>query len=104
MLDNARILFYYALKKCEQLKNDIREIQDEEINSDQSKEMNSDFLLFQRVQLLSVMSQAIAENRPMGEFRQQALADNIDFISEEVAQASTLSSARRPARQPSARP
>ncbi len=47
-------------------------------------EMDFDYVFHQRVQLLAVMAKAFAEGCPMGQFRLQALRDNLDFICEAI--------------------
>jgi hypothetical protein len=47
-------------------------------------EMDPDHVFHLRVELLAVMAKAFAEGYPMGEFRRQALEDNLDYICEAI--------------------
>ena len=48
------------------------------------KEMDPDYVFHLRVQLLGVMAKAFSEGYPMGQFRQQALEENLDYICEAI--------------------
>jgi hypothetical protein len=45
-------------------------------------EIKEEYVFHQRVQLLSVMAKALAEDRLTGNFRKKALQDNLDRICE----------------------
>lgn len=47
-------------------------------------EMDADYVFHQRVELLSVMAKAFAEGYPMGDFRLEALKENLDYVCEGV--------------------
>lgn len=48
------------------------------------EEMDQDHVFHLRVELLAVMAKAFAEGYPMGEFRRQALEDNLNYICEAI--------------------
>ena len=48
------------------------------------REMDPDYIFHLRVQLLAVMAKAFSEGYPMGEFRRQALEENLDYICEAI--------------------
>lgn len=48
------------------------------------EEMDQEHVFHLRVELLAVMAKAFAEGYPMGEFRRQALEDNLNYICEAI--------------------
>ena len=82
IIENAHYVFYHSLKlvsKTAFFKNHELKTQSGTTSGDEAVE---EYVLHQRVQLLSVMAKAIAENRLTGNFRKKALQDNLDRICE----------------------
>jgi hypothetical protein len=82
IIENAHHIFYHSLKMVSQntfFKNhDIKTPSGITSGSDTEEE----YVFHQRVQLLSVMAKALAEDRLTGNFRKKALQDNLDKICE----------------------
>lgn len=82
IIENAHHIFYHSLKMVSQntfFKNlDIKTPSG--ITS--GSETEEEYVFHQRVQLLSVMAKALAEDRMTGNFRKKALQDNLDRICE----------------------
>ena len=82
IIENAHHIFYHSLKmvsKTALFKNhDIKTLSG--ISS--GDETEEEYVFHQRVQLLSVMAKALAEDRLTGNFRKKALQDNLDRICE----------------------
>lgn len=82
IIENANFVFYHSLQmasktaflKSQDLKNHSR--------ITPSDETEEEYVFHQRVQLLSVMAKALAEDRLTGNFRSKALQDNLDRICE----------------------
>jgi len=77
IIENAHHVFYHSLKL---LAHHIAVFKNQD--SESSDETKEEYVLYQRVQLLSVMVKALAENRLTGDFRKKALQDNLDRICE----------------------
>ena len=82
IIENAHHVFYHSLKlvsKTALFKNHDLKTQSGITSGDETEE---EYVLHQRVQLLSVMAKALAEDRLTGNFRKKALQDNLDRICE----------------------
>jgi len=82
IIENAHYVFYHSLKlvsKTSFFKNHDLKTQSGTTSGDVTVE---EHVFHQRVQLLSVMAKALAENRLTGNFRKKALQDNLDRICE----------------------
>lgn len=82
IIENAHFVFYHSLKiasKTAFFKNHDLKTQSNTTSEDATEE---EYVFHQRVQLLSVMAKALAENRLTGNFRKKALQDNLDRICE----------------------
>ena len=82
IIENAHHVFYHSLKSVSKtafFKNRDLQIQPGITFEDQTEEA---YVFHQRVQLLSVMAKALAEDRLTGNFRKKALQDNLDRICE----------------------
>jgi hypothetical protein len=82
IIENAHYIFYHSLKlvsKTAFFKNHDLKSQSDSTSADVAAE---EYVFHQRVQLLSVMAKALAENRLSGNFRKKALQDNLDRICE----------------------
>ena len=82
IIENAHSVFYHSLKlvcRSNFFKNHKLKMPSGITSESMTDE---DYLFHQRVQLLSVMAKAMAENRLTGNFRKKALKDNLDSICE----------------------
>ena len=82
IIENAHHVFYQSLNlvsKTTFLQNHDLKTQSGITSGAETEE---EYVLHQRVQLLSVMAKALAENRLTGNFRKKALQDNLDRICE----------------------
>ena len=82
IIENAHHVFYHSLKLVSNeafFKNNDLKTQSSITSEDEIKE---EYVFHQRVQLLSVMAKALAEDRLTGNFRKKALKDNLDRICE----------------------
>jgi hypothetical protein len=82
IIENAHFVFYHSLKLAPNtafLKDHDLKTQSEFTTSVETEE---EYVFHQRVQLLSVMAKALAEDRLTGDFRKMALQDNLDRICE----------------------
>jgi hypothetical protein len=82
IIENARFVFYQSLKLSSEMpaiKNDDPETQPGTASSD---DMHDEYIFNQRIQLLAVMAKALAEGRLKGQFRKNALQDNLNRICE----------------------
>ena len=80
--ENARYVFYHSLKlisKAAGIKNYDLKKQSGITYDDLTSE---EYVFHQRIQLLSVMGKALAEDRLTGDFRKKALQYNLDSICE----------------------
>jgi hypothetical protein len=82
IIENAHHVFYRSLitaSKTAFFKNqDFKQ----RLRITSEGETEEEYVFHQRVQLLSVMAKALAENRLTGNFRKKALQDNLDRICE----------------------
>lgn len=74
---NSRFIFYEVIKLSS---NSQLPATDQQHHKPSDQTHGLDHLLMQRAQLLSIMCTSIAEGNPLGNFRQQALKDNIEKI------------------------
>ncbi len=82
IIENAHHIFYHSLKlvsKTAFFKDHDLKTQSGITSGGETKE---EYVFHQRVQLLSVMAKALAEDRLTGNFRKKALQDNLDRICE----------------------
>ena len=82
IIENAHYVFYHSLKLVSKkafFKNHDLKTPSDSTSGDVTAE---EYVFHQRVQLLSVMAKALAENRLSGNFRKKALQDNLDRICE----------------------
>ena len=82
IIENAHHIFYHSLKSVSKtafFKNHDLKTQSSITSGDETEE---EYVFHQRVQLLSVMAKALAEDRLTGNFRKKALQDNLDRICE----------------------
>jgi hypothetical protein len=91
IVETANYIFYEALFQAEQMKTSGPETKTQ---SAQSMHKNPDNLFLQRVQLLAVMANSFAKGKPDGNFRKQAMADNIDLICEYLSEKVSLVDAK----------
>jgi len=82
IIENAHHIFYHSLKLVH--KTDFFKNHDIKTQSGiaSEAEIKEEYVFHQRVQLLSVMAKALAEDRLTGNFRKKALQDNLDRICE----------------------
>jgi len=79
VIDNAHHLFYQSLHMSSNYEQEAA-LKNKENDTVGKKEMRSEHIFYQRVQLLSVMAKAFAEGRLVGEFKVKALEENLEFI------------------------
>jgi hypothetical protein len=82
IIENAHHIFYHSLKSVSKTffyKNHDLKTQP---GIPSGGETDEEYVFHQRVQLLSVMAKALAEDRLTGNFRKKALQDNLDRICE----------------------
>ena len=80
IIENAHHIFYHSLKSVSKTffyKNHDLKTQS---GIPSGGETDEEYVFHQRVQLLSVMAKALAEDRLTGNFRKKALQDNLDRI------------------------
>jgi len=82
IIENAHHIFYHSLRMVSQ--NTFFKNHDIKTPSGMTSEseIKEEYVFHQRVQLLSVMAKALAEDRLTGNFRKKALQDNLDRICE----------------------
>jgi hypothetical protein len=82
IIENAHHVFYRSLIMAS--KTALFKDQDvkKHLGITSEGETEEEYVFHQRVQLLSVMAKALAENRLTGNFRKKALQDNLDRICE----------------------
>ena len=82
VIENAHLIFYHSLKLVSETaffkKHDLKT----QSGITPEVETEEEYVFHQRVQLLSVMAKALAEDRLTGNFRIKALQDNLDRICE----------------------
>lgn len=92
IVETANYIFYEALFQAEQLKKSGPEAKTSSASRSCSK--SPDHLFLQRVQLLAVMANAFSKDKAEGNFRKQAMADNIDLICEQFSEKVSLVDAK----------
>jgi hypothetical protein len=92
IVETANYLFYEALFQAEQLKKSDPEAKKQPTSQSRSK--NPDHLFLQRIQLLAVMANAFSKDKAGGNFRKQAMADNVDLICEHLSEKVSLVDAK----------
>lgn len=92
IVETANYIFYEALFRAEQLKKSDPEAKMQ--SAFQSCLKNPEYLFLQRVQLLAVMANSFAKDKADGNFRKQAMADNIDLICEHLSEKVSLEDAK----------
>jgi hypothetical protein len=88
MAQNARFVFYEVLKLSSPQPEAAAD-QESSVPSPPTRPL--DYLLLQRAQLLSIMCTSIADGHPLGDFRQQALQENIESICTYLSEQPLLS-------------
>ncbi|MDH4206222.1 MAG: hypothetical protein OEV45_11915 [Desulfobacteraceae bacterium] len=82
IIENAHHVFYHSLK----LVSDTVFVRNHDLKTPSGiaseGKTEEEYVFHQRVQLLSVMAKALAEDRLTGNFRKKALKDNLDRICE----------------------
>ena len=82
IIENAHHIFYHSLKLVHQ----TAFFNDHDIKTPSGiafeGKTDEEYVFHQRVQLLSVMAKALAEDRLTGNFRKKALQDNLERICE----------------------
>ena len=81
--DNARFVFYEALSRTHS--NNAPSLIKTQPKSPQRHIKPRDHLFLQRAQLLAVMVNAFTREKSSGSFRKKAMAQNIDYICEFLA-------------------
>lgn len=80
VIENSRFVFYYAL----QLVNKTVSLKERDLNVRSGIAFTDDIheahIFYQRIQLLAVMTKALAEGRLKGHFKEKALKENLDKI------------------------
>ncbi len=84
IIENAHHVFYRSLIMASKI--DFFKDQDlkKRLSITSESKTEEEYVFHQRVQLLSVMAKALAENRLTGNFRKKALQDNLDRICETI--------------------
>jgi hypothetical protein len=70
-----------VIENAEQVAKDVKQ---HRLHLESKEEMELDHIFRLRVELLAVMAKAVAEGYPMGEFRRQALEDNLNYICDAI--------------------
>lgn len=68
----------YVTKYCADLPFHLKGIQG---NRQSSGDMDFEYILYERIRFLALMTKEFAEGKRMGRFRRQAAGENIDFIN-----------------------
>jgi hypothetical protein len=92
IVETANYLFYDALFQAEQLKKSGHDAKTQSALQGRSK--NPEHLFLQRVQLLAVMADAFSKDKADGNFRKQAMAENVDLICEHLSEKVSLVDAK----------
>jgi hypothetical protein len=92
IIETANYLFYEALFQAEQLKKSGPDAKMQ--STPQSRSKNPDHLFLQRIQLLAVMANAFTKDKANGNFRKQAMANNVDLICEHLSEKVSLVDAK----------
>jgi hypothetical protein len=70
-----------VIENAEKVAKHVRELTS---GVESEEQMDADYVFHQRLELLSVMAKAFAEGYPMGDFRLEALKENLDYICEGI--------------------
>ena len=92
IIETANFVFYEALFQANQLQPADHIAKPTATAQSYSK--NNDHLFLQRVQLLSVMANAFAKGKSQGNYRKQAMAENIDLICDHLSENVSLVDAK----------
>ena len=82
IIENAHHVFYRSLIMASKIAFFKDQDLKERLSITSESKTEGEYVFHQRVQLLSVMAKALAENRLTGNFRKKALQDNLDRICE----------------------
>ena len=82
MIENAHYVFYNSLQLISETDFIKNHEPDNQPDITTEIEIEDEHVFHQRVQLLAVMVKAVAENRFTGDFKKNALQDNLDRISD----------------------
>ena len=82
IIENAHHVFYRSLITASKTAFFKNQYFKQRLSITSEGETEEEYVFHQRVQLLSVMAKALAENRLTGNFRKKALQDNLDRICE----------------------
>jgi len=82
IIENAHHVFYRSLMVASKTAFFKNQDFKKRLSISSEGETEEEYVFHQRVQLLSVMAKALAENRLTGNFRKKALQDNLDRICE----------------------
>lgn len=85
---NSRFIFYEGIKLCGMQRQSQT---DSDARTPSPPDHQLDHLFLQRAQLLATMCTSITENNTLGNYRQQALKDNIDQICSYLSDQPVLS-------------
>lgn len=92
IIETANFVFYEALFQTSRLQPPDRMSKPKMTAQSHSKDI--DHLFLQRVQLLSVMANAFAKGKSQGNYRKQAMAENIDLICDHLSENVSLVDAK----------
>ena len=84
IIENAHHVFYRSLIMASKIAFFKDQDLKERLSITSESKTEGEYVFHQRVQLLSVMAKALAENRLTGNFRKKALQDNLDRICETI--------------------
>ncbi len=84
IIENAHHVFYRSLIMASKIAFFKDQDLKEHLSITSESKTEGEYVFHQRVQLLSVMAKALAENRLTGNFRKKALQDNLDRICETI--------------------
>jgi len=82
MIENAHYVFYNSLQLISETDFIKNHEPDNQPDITTEIEIEDEHVFHQKVQLLAVMVKAVAENRFTGDFKKNALQDNLDRISD----------------------
>ncbi len=84
IIENAHHVFYRSLIMASKIAFFKDQDLKEHLSITSESKTEGEYVFHQRVQLLSVMAKALAENRLTGNFRKKALQDNLERICETI--------------------
>jgi len=84
IIENAHHVFYRSLIMASKIAFFTDQDLKKRLSITSESKTEGEYVFHQRVQLLSVMAKALAENRLTGNFRKKALQDNLDRICETI--------------------